>query len=241
MIRLMRRGTTGTGLRRRLARLREALPHVALRSTVIVGFPGETDADVEELIEFVGAFRFERLGCFTYSREEGTPAAKLSGQIPEAVKRERRARVMEAQREVSAARNRALVGTEVEVLVDDLTGARSAAGRTAADALEIDGVVRLEGDGLTPGTFVHARVTRADAYDLDARVTLADACDADVRVARADARDGDARVTNVAGALAEHLTPRGRTPVTVCGAPSASEDARRAAEEAARPAAGFLV
>jgi ribosomal protein S12 methylthiotransferase len=175
MLRAMRRATTGLGLRRRLARLREALPHVALRSTVIVGFPGESEDDVNELVQFVSEFAFERLGCFTFSREEGTPAATLPDQVPASVKKARRARVMAAQQAVSAARNRRLVGRSIRVLVDEITGVRKAVGRTAADALEIDGTVRLVGEGLRTGMFVDARVTRAHAYDLDAAVL--GACD----------------------------------------------------------------
>lgn len=168
MLRLMRRATTGAGLRRRLALLREKLPHVALRTTLIVGFPGEEKADVDDMVAFLREFRFERLGCFTYSQEAGTPAAEYENQISERTKNARRSRIMEVQQEISAAYNASLVGSTVDVLIDEVTGRHTARGRTAADALEIDGTVKLTGDGLAPGAFVRALVTKAHAYDLDA-------------------------------------------------------------------------
>ncbi len=170
MLRVMRRASTGAGLRRRLARLREALPHAALRTTLIVGFPGEQEEDVDDMVAFLREFRFERLGCFTYSRESGTPAAEYDDQVPEKRKKARRARIMRVQQEVSAAYNASLVGQTVDVLVDGLSGRHRARGRTAADALEIDGTVQLTGDGIVPGTFVRALVTGARAYDLEASV-----------------------------------------------------------------------
>ncbi len=175
MLRLMRRATTGAGLRRRLALLRERLPQVALRTTLIVGFPGERTEDVDDMVAFLQEFRFERLGCFTYSREPGTPAAEYDEQVSERTKKARRARIMAVQQEISAARNRALVGQAIDVLVDDVTGRHKAIGRTAADALEIDGHVKLTGDGLAPGQFVRALVTKAHAYDVEASVLAAPA------------------------------------------------------------------
>lgn len=170
MLRVMRRASTGAGLRRRLARLREALPRTALRTTLIVGFPGELDEDIDDMTAFLREFRFERMGCFTYSRESGTPAAAYDDQVPEKIKKARRARIMEVQQEISAARNAGLVGQTVDVLVDSASGRHRARGRTAADALEIDGSVHLTGDAIVPGTFVRALVTKAHAYDLDASV-----------------------------------------------------------------------
>jgi ribosomal protein S12 methylthiotransferase len=154
-----------------LARLRAAIPNLALRTTFIVGFPGETKAEFEELREFVRETRFERVGVFPYSYEPGTPATRLDGHLPEEVKSQRRGLIMEVQQEVAFAWSRAQVGKETEVLVDDpdpeVPGHFLA--RSYADAPDIDCCVRLKGKGLHPGDLVRARVTGADGYDLAAR------------------------------------------------------------------------
>jgi ribosomal protein S12 methylthiotransferase len=160
----MRRERSGAAIRRLLARIRHAVPGIALRSSFIVGFPGETDDDVTELCEFLDEAEFERVGVFVYSREENTAAAELAGQVPERAKRERRARVMEAQARVASRRAQAHVGTIVEVLVEEVRG-RALVGRTRAQAPEIDGVVVLSGDA-APGEVVRARITGSDTYDL---------------------------------------------------------------------------
>jgi ribosomal protein S12 methylthiotransferase len=164
----MRRERSGDALRRLLARIRAAVPGIALRSSFIVGFPGETDDDVHALCDFLEESEFSHAGVFCYSQEENTAAAELPGQLPEGVKTERRARVMEVQARVSARLAAAQVGCEVPVLVER-AGRRTLVGRTAAQAPEIDGVVRLRGDA-APGELVQARLTGAQTYDLDGEI-----------------------------------------------------------------------
>jgi ribosomal protein S12 methylthiotransferase len=154
-----------------LSRLREAIPNLALRTTFIVGFPGETEAEFDELCDFVQATRFERVGVFPYSLEPGTPAERLPDHLPEEVKQERRDRLMAIQQELAFTWTQERVGTEIEVIVDgpdpEVPGHFLARG--PFDAPDIDCVVRLKGKGLRPGDLVRARVTGADGYDLAAR------------------------------------------------------------------------
>lgn len=154
-----------------LARLRRAIPRLAMRTTFIVGFPGETDADFQELREFAGHAKFERLGVFPYSLEPGTPAERLPDQVPEVVKSERRDRLMAQQQEIAFAWTSNQVGSETEVIVDanDREVPGQFLARGPADAPEIDCVVRLKGKNLRPGDLVRARITGADGYDLAAR------------------------------------------------------------------------
>src|SRR2546425_1369845 len=168
MLRAMRRERSGAAIRRLLARVRAAVPGVAVRSAFIVGFPGETEDDVRALCDFLEEAEFERVGVFTYSREEGTAAATLPDQVAEAEKRERRARVVTVQARVAARRAAAQVGQELEVLVEEARG-RTLVGRTRTQAPEIDGVIRLVGEA-APGTIVRAVVTGADTYDLRGQV-----------------------------------------------------------------------
>jgi ribosomal protein S12 methylthiotransferase len=154
-----------------LGKLRAAIPELALRTTFIVGFPGETEAEFEELLAFVKAQRFERVGVFPYSLEPGTPAARLPDHLPEEIKLERRNRLMEAQQEVAFAWSQAQVGRQLEVLIDgpDPEIPNHALARSYADAPDIDGVVRVKGKGLHAGDLVRVKVTAADGYDLVAR------------------------------------------------------------------------
>jgi ribosomal protein S12 methylthiotransferase len=154
-----------------LQRLRSAIPALVLRTTFIVGFPGETEAEFEELVEFVRATRFERAGVFPYSFEPGTPSARLDGHLPEEVKAERRNRLMEAQQEVAFAWSGAQVGKELDVIVDgpDPEVPNHALARGPADAPDIDGLVRVKGKALHAGDLVRVKVTGADGYDLAAR------------------------------------------------------------------------
>jgi ribosomal protein S12 methylthiotransferase len=143
------------------------VPQLALRTSFIVGFPGETEQAFGRLLDFVHEQEFDHVGVFTYSREEGTAAYDLSGQVPEREKHWRRARLMEAQAEISLRHNRALVGKEIEVLVEGQIAGRATRmrGRTPWQAPEIDGMVLLRGEA-EPGEFVRARVKRALTYDL---------------------------------------------------------------------------
>jgi ribosomal protein S12 methylthiotransferase len=171
MLKRMQRRVNRAETEELLTRLRESIPGLALRTTFIVGFPGETKVEFEELCEFVRASRFERAGVFPYSLEPGTPAARLPDHVPEEVKQERRDRLMEIQQELAFAWTREQVGKEIEVIVDgpdpEVPGHMLARG--TADAPEIDCVVRLKGKGLRAGDLVRARVTGADGYDLAAR------------------------------------------------------------------------
>jgi ribosomal protein S12 methylthiotransferase len=155
-----------------IARLRATIPNLTLRTTFIVGFPGETEAEFAELCDFVRTARFERAGVFPYSFEPGTPATKLDGHMPEEVKMERRDRLMEIQQEVALAWSRAQVGKDTDVIIDgpDPEFPNHALARSHADAPEIDCLVRVKGKGLRTGDVVQVRVTAADGYDLAARL-----------------------------------------------------------------------
>ncbi len=171
VLRTMRRERSGDALRRLLDRIRKRVPQVALRTSFIVGFPGETEQAFFRLLDFVREQEFDRVGVFTYSHEEGTSAYGLPGQVPEREKRRRRARLMEVQAEISLRHNRALVGQVVQVLVESQMPGRATRmrGRTPWQAPEIDGMVVLRG-AAEPGEFVDAQVKQALTYDLVADV-----------------------------------------------------------------------
>jgi ribosomal protein S12 methylthiotransferase len=154
-----------------LDRLRSAIPKLSMRTTFIVGFPGETDTEFEELTEFVRAQRFERAGVFTYSLEPGTPAVKLDGHLPEEVKVERRNRLMETQQEIALDWSRKQIGSQMEVIIDgpDPEVPNHVLARSQADAPDIDCLVRVKGKGLNPGDIVNVKITAADGYDLVGR------------------------------------------------------------------------
>ncbi len=141
-----------------------AIPDLHVRTTIIVGLPGETKRDFDELLAFVRAARFDRLSCYAYSPEPGTRAARLPGQVSPAVKKERVRRLMLAQAAVSRANLKKLIGRKLLVLVDS-----DGIGRTQWDAPEIDGVVKLTGRKVRPGRFVRALVTSSSTHDLTAR------------------------------------------------------------------------
>jgi ribosomal protein S12 methylthiotransferase len=166
MLRAMRRERSSAAVRALLRRIRRAVPGITLRSAFIVGFPGEREADVDELCAFLEEFELDRVGVFRYSREEGTAAATQEGQLPERVKRRRWERVMATQARVAARRSRAQIGRELEVLVEG-EGKRpgTLVGRSRDQAPEIDGMVTMRGEA-APGDLVRVRVTAADPYDL---------------------------------------------------------------------------
>ncbi|HEY4235102.1 MAG TPA: radical SAM protein, partial [Lacipirellulaceae bacterium] len=151
-----------------LAKLRKRIPNLVMRTTFITGFPGETDADFEELVEFVREQRFERLGVFTYSFEPDTPAAKLPDHLPEEVKNERRAVLMAEQQEIAFGWNDAQVGRQLDVILDGEVPKEKSAwiGRSYADAPDVDGVVYVTGEGLAAGKIVPCEVVGRDGYDL---------------------------------------------------------------------------
>ncbi len=175
MLEAMRRPERQRTIRSKVARLREAVPDIAIRTTALVGFPGETDADFRELVEFVDEMRFDRLGAFAYSAQEGTSAAALPDDVPPRVKEERLAELLEVQRAVSAERLAELLGSEATVLVDGAAEEGSPAplaGRTAKQADDVDGCTYLRTSGRVPeaGSFVRARIVEALDYDLVAEV-----------------------------------------------------------------------
>jgi ribosomal protein S12 methylthiotransferase len=166
ILKAMRRPAAAEDTLRRIERWREICPEIAIRSTFIVGFPGETEADFELLLDFLRAARLDRVGCFAYSPVAGAAANALPDPVDEAVKEERRARLMAVQATISAEKLARRRGSEMTVLIDAADGCR-ATGRTYADAPEIDGVVHIaQGAGLKAGDFVRVRVTRSDAHDL---------------------------------------------------------------------------
>lgn len=149
-------------------KLRDRIPNLTLRTTFMVGFPGETDKDFEELLSFVEEFRFERLGVFIFSREEGTPAYDFSQQIPMRVKKERLKRLMLAQQTISREKNNHYLGKEIDVLVDEIELGKPniSIGRTQADAPEIDEKVIIRGNRTQVGKFIKVKVIEALEYDL---------------------------------------------------------------------------
>ncbi|NBO92535.1 MAG: 30S ribosomal protein S12 methylthiotransferase RimO [Planctomycetia bacterium] len=154
-----------------LRKLRAAVPGLALRTTFIVGFPGETQEEFDELCAFVRETRFERLGVFPYSREPGTPADRLPDHLPDEIKAQRVAHVMELQQPIAFAHASSMIGREMDAIADspdpEIPG--QVLGRTTADAPEIDCAVRIKGKGLKPGDLIRVRVTGSDGYDLVAR------------------------------------------------------------------------
>ncbi|NUQ66159.1 MAG: radical SAM protein [Pirellulales bacterium] len=173
VLKRMARRVTRAETEHLLDRLRHQIPGLVLRTTMITGFPGESEEQFQEMLDFVVRRRFERLGVFAYSFEPDTPSAKLDGQIPEQVRQERRNRILAAQQEIAFAWNRAQVGRPWEVLIDrDIPGEENAfVGRTYADAPEIDGVVYVTGENLSPGQIVPCEVVDARDYDLIAAAT----------------------------------------------------------------------
>jgi ribosomal protein S12 methylthiotransferase len=175
MLRVMNRRHTRAETEAIVDRLRAAVPGLVLRTTFIVGFPGETEAEFEELLKYVESTRFERLGVFTYSFEPDTPAVKLPGHLPEEVKNERRDRVMAAQQPIAFDFNRSLVGRTFDVLIDSPApgGKGLWVGRTYADAPDVDGLTYVQGSNLEPGDLVACAIVGAEGYDLIARAEAA--------------------------------------------------------------------
>ncbi len=172
MLRAMNRRHTREQTEQIIGRLRRAIPNLVLRTTFIVGFPGETEAEYEELLAYIQSARFERLGVFPYSFEPDTPAAKLPGHLSDAAKAERRDRAMAAQQAIAFEFNGSLVGRELDVLIDGPAGDREGlyVGRTYADAPDVDGLayVATAGDP-EPGAIVRCAIVASEGYDLVAR------------------------------------------------------------------------
>lgn len=155
-------------LGQQLNRLRDRIPDLSIRTTFMVGFPGETEEHFDILLKFIEGQAFEQMGVFTYSQEAGTPAAKMKGQLPEGIKEERKEVIMSLQREISLKKNKRLVGSYQNVLVEGLSdeGGFLVTGRTEGQAPEVDGVVYLEKSRVERGQIIRTRITKALEYDL---------------------------------------------------------------------------
>lgn len=166
ILRAMKRPANEEKVLERIHRWRREVPNITLRSTFIVGFPGETDAHFEYLLDWLREAQLDRVGCFKYEAVDGAPANTLANPVDEAVKQARWERLMEVQQEISSARLQAKIGRTIEVLIDSVDE-DGAVGRSSADAPEIDGNVYLDGrTDLAVGSMVEATVTAADEYDL---------------------------------------------------------------------------
>ncbi|MPZ76159.1 MAG: 30S ribosomal protein S12 methylthiotransferase RimO [Deltaproteobacteria bacterium] len=173
ILRNMRRGKSGSSVRAAVEKLRASIPELTLRTSLIVGFPGETEEDFEALLDFVEETRFERLGVFKYSIEEGTAAASLDKHVSEDEKERRWQEVMDLQADISRAKNEALIGSHQHVMIDGVDESGQSMGRTQAHAPEVDGVVYLHTAAtsatmisLRPGELVDVKITGALDYDL---------------------------------------------------------------------------
>jgi ribosomal protein S12 methylthiotransferase len=170
VLKAMRRPANQERVLERIRRWREVSPDLTLRSTFIVGFPGETEADFDFLLDWLGEAQLDRVGCFKYEPVQGAPANDLPGAVPDEVKEERYVRFMARQQAISAARLAAKVGRTLEVIVDE-AGEDGALGRTKGDAPEVDGRVLVEdGQDLEPGSIVAVEVTGSDEHDLVGRL-----------------------------------------------------------------------
>ncbi len=172
VLRRMKRPSNTRMVREMFETLRGAMPDMAIRTTFIAGYPGETEEEFRELLTFVREMAFDRVGCFTFSPQSESPAAQEPGQVPEKIKRRRQRQLMEVAQQVSLIRNRAMIGREIDVLVESAKAETQdgdvdgfVVGRSYRDAPEVDGVVLLKGEH-APGDFVRAQVTQALAYDV---------------------------------------------------------------------------
>jgi ribosomal protein S12 methylthiotransferase len=170
MLKRMRRGHSARVTRELVRTLRARIDGVVLRTTFIVGHPGETDAEFDELVEFVADTKFDHAGAFTYSIEPGTTSAMLPNRVPSEIAAARRDRLMDLQRDISRARGEAMVGRDIEVLVDGVSSESEylLEGRWYGQAPGIDGLTYLADGTAAPGSLVRARVTQASDYDLAA-------------------------------------------------------------------------
>ncbi|OGP93522.1 MAG: ribosomal protein S12 methylthiotransferase RimO [Deltaproteobacteria bacterium RBG_16_48_10] len=169
ILRRMGRKSKGQEIRNLIQRIRAFIPDISLRSSLIVGFPGEEEAQFNSLFEFIEETRFDHLGVFKYSKEEGTPAFRLPNQVPEEVKEERLGVLMERQKEISLNKHKRIVGKRTEVLVEGKNQKGTLKGRLKTQAPEIDGSVFLKGEA-KPGDWVIARITQAHPYDLMGKI-----------------------------------------------------------------------
>ena len=170
ILKKMRRGVSSSDVQGLIETLRNEIKGLVLRTSLIVGFPGEKEGEFLKLADFIKKMQFERLGIFKYSKEEGTSAAKLRGQIPEKVKEFRFHKLMALQNQISKGLNKKLIGKTFEVLIEKI-GKNFCIGRTYMDAPDIDGSVKIFNPNLKLGRFVKAKIVKASAYDLEAVLT----------------------------------------------------------------------
>ena len=164
ILKSMRRGLNAEGIKKRIQLLRDTVQDIKIRTTLIVGYPGETEEDFEKLCSFIEEVRFDRLGVFTYSEEEGTLAEALKDDIPQAVKNDRKAKIMDLQANISNENNQLMIGKELRVLVDD-SGEKHSVGRTEFDSPEIDNIVNI-GAKLEIGQFYNVKIQSANEFEL---------------------------------------------------------------------------
>ena len=166
----MNRQSDGESIRKLIKKLRDQIPNVIIRTTVMVGFPGETEEDFNELYKFIEEARFDKLGCFSYSKEDGTPAARLKEQIHPMTKKSRYNKIMKLQKMISKENLKEKIGKKIEVLIEGETFDNEYyLGRSYMDVPEIDGVVYLkekENEPLQIGNFVTCKVVDVNEYDL---------------------------------------------------------------------------
>jgi len=164
ILKSMRRGLGKDGIRDRVLRLREAIPDIRIRTTVIVGYPGETDDEFKQLYDFIEEMEFDRLGIFTYSEEEGTLAEALKDDVPTDVKHERKVEIMDLQANISSEKNNAMIGETLKVLVDK-SGDTVSVGRSEFDSPEIDNIVHIKAS-VPKGEFVQIKIDSANEFEL---------------------------------------------------------------------------
>ena len=164
ILKSMRRGLNAEGIKKRIQLLRDTVQDIKIRTTLIVGYPGETEEDFEKLCSFIEEVRFDRLGVFTYSEEEGTLAEALKDDIPQAVKNDRKAKIMDLQANISNENNQLMIGKELRVLVDD-SGEKHSVGRTEFDSPEIDNIVNIDAK-LEVGQFYNVKIQSANEFEL---------------------------------------------------------------------------
>ncbi|MFN4033584.1 MAG: 30S ribosomal protein S12 methylthiotransferase RimO [Fimbriimonadales bacterium] len=167
ILRAMRRPGDGERYLQLIEKLRAAMPDIAIRTTFIVGFPGEGETEFQRLLDFMAAAQLERVGAFVYSREQDTPAAEMSDQVPFRIKRERYERLMRFQQSISLQRNQQLLGKTTRVLIESYSAnGEYAIGRSHRDAPDVDGLVYVKRCTTPPSAFVDVRITQADVYDV---------------------------------------------------------------------------
>lgn len=164
ILKSMRRGLDSNGIKKRIQLLRDAVPEIKIRTTLIVGYPGETEKDFENLCSFVEEMQFDRLGAFTYSEEEGTIAENLKDDVPQTIKNERKMKLMDLQADISNEKNQEMIGKTLKVIVDD-AGEKHSVGRTEYDSPEVDNIVNID-RSLNIGQFYDIKVESANEFEL---------------------------------------------------------------------------